>query len=308
MTAVSCPASCCPARYHNLQFGGRSKVVLGQRFELIGSRAPDPGQASVAFVTGLFSTSRGKYAIMLAKTCATIARAFNHAFPCPFYPGGTGSLTDETPMIRALQSIAYVAVAALMLCLVALGSLLASPAAEAQTTREQVIAFLGEVETQIERIATAQGRFMQISDAGQIVRGDIYISRPGRMRFDYDDPSPALLVADGRFIGTYNTKDETSAHRQISQTPLKFLLNKDPDLVNGVNVLKIERVAESVLVTMQDRRNANQGQLILVLDTQTLELRAWQVIDDKGERTTVRLESMAYGVPLPDALFQRPGF
>jgi outer membrane lipoprotein-sorting protein len=128
------------------------------------------------------------------------------------------------------------------------------------------------------------------------------------MRFDYDEPSPALLVADGRFIGTYNTKDETSAHRQINQTPLKFLLNEDPNLANGVKVLKIERVAESVLVTIQDRRNPNQGQLILVLDTRTLELRAWQVIDDKGERTTVRLESMTYGVPLANTLFERPTF
>ena len=149
---------------------------------------------------------------------------------------------------------------------------------------------------------------MQISDSGQIVRGDISIARPRRMRFDYDEPSPALLVADGRFIGTYNTKDETSAHRQINQTPLKFLLNEDPDLANGVKVLKIERVAESVLVTIQDRRNPNQGQLVLVLDTRTLELRAWQVIDDKGERTTVRLESMTYGVSLSNALFERPNF
>ncbi|RZO32252.1 MAG: outer membrane lipoprotein carrier protein LolA [Rhodospirillaceae bacterium] len=196
----------------------------------------------------------------------------------------------------------------LLIMLASIGSLSIGTLAEAQTTREQVLAFLDQVEVQIERIGTAQGRFMQISDAGQIVRGDIFINRPGRMRFDYDDPSPALLVADGRFIGTYNTKDETSAHRQINQTPLKFLLNSDPDLANGVKVLKIERVAESVLVTMRDRRNPNQGQLILVLDTQTLELRAWQVIDDKGDRTTVRLESMAYGVPLPAGLFQRPGF
>ena len=180
--------------------------------------------------------------------------------------------------------------------------------AHAQTSQAQVTQFLNQVEGQIERITTAKGRFMQISDSGQIVRGDIYIARPRRMRFDYDDPSPALLVADGRFIGTYNTKDETSAHRQINQTPLKFLLNEDPDLANGVRVLKIERVAESVLVTIQDRRNPNQGQLILVLDTRTLELRAWQVIDDKGERTTVRLESMNYGVPLSENLFERPAF
>lgn len=180
--------------------------------------------------------------------------------------------------------------------------------AQSQTTQEQVTAFLNQVETQIEKITTAKGRFMQISDSGQIVRGDISIARPRRMRFDYDEPSPALLVADGRFIGTYNTKDETSAHRQINQTPLKFLLNEDPDLANGVKVLKIERVAESVLVTIQDRRSPNQGQLILVLDTRTLELRAWQVIDDKGERTTVRLESMAYGVPLANSLFERPKF
>lgn len=180
--------------------------------------------------------------------------------------------------------------------------------AQSQTTQEQVTAFLNQVESQIERITTAKGRFMQISDSGQIVRGDISIARPRRMRFDYDEPSPALLIADGRFIGTYNTKDETSAHRQINQTPLKFLLNEDPDLANGVKVLKIERVAESVLVTIQDRRNPNQGQLILVLDTRTLELRAWQVIDDKGERTTVRLESMTYGVPLANTLFERPSF
>ena len=180
--------------------------------------------------------------------------------------------------------------------------------AQTQTTQEQVVAFLNQVEGQIEKITTARGRFMQISDSGQIVRGDISIARPRRMRFDYDEPSPALLVADGRFIGTYNTKDETSAHRQINQTPLKFLLNEDPDLANGVKVLKIERVAESVLVTIQDRRNPNQGQLVLVLDTRTLELRAWQVIDDKGERTTVRLESMTYGVSLSNALFERPNF
>ncbi|MAW52013.1 MAG: hypothetical protein CME01_04235 [Geminicoccus sp.] len=186
---------------------------------------------------------------------------------------------------------------------------LSQPAlAQTQTTQEQVVAFLNQVEAQIEKITTARGRFMQISDSGQIVRGDISIARPRRMRFDYDEPSPALLVADGRFIGTYNTKDETSAHRQINQTPLKFLLNEDPDLANGVKVLKIERVAESVLVTIQDRRNPNQGQLVLVLDTRTLELRAWQVIDDKGERTTVRLESMTYGVSLSNALFERPNF
>ena len=186
---------------------------------------------------------------------------------------------------------------------------LSQPAlAQTQTTQEQVVTFLNQVEAQIEKITTARGRFMQISDSGQIVRGDISIARPRRMRFDYDEPSPALLVADGRFIGTYNTKDETSAHRQINQTPLKFLLNEDPDLANGVKVLKIERVAESVLVTIQDRRNPNQGQLVLVLDTRTLELRAWQVIDDKGERTTVRLESMTYGVSLSNALFERPNF
>ena len=112
-------------------------------------------------------------------------------------------------MTRALPSFAAAAAVAVVGAVAALLLFLAAPAAKAQTTREQVIAFLGEVENQIERIATAQGRFMQISDAGQIVRGDIYIARPGRMRFDYDDPSPALLVADGRFIGTYNTKDET---------------------------------------------------------------------------------------------------
>ena len=86
------------------------------------------------------------------------------------------------------------------------------------------------------------------------------------MRFEDDDPSSTGSVVEPR------RPPPADIHRQINQT---LLLPAAEDRPANVKVLLID-ARLVVLVTMQDRRNANQGQLILVLDTQTLELRAWQ--------------------------------
>ena len=196
----------------------------------------------------------------------------------------------------------------LIAAIFAFSGLLASTLpASAQFTPEQVQSVL-QTEAAIKRISTATGRFLQISNEGNVARGDIFLSRPGRLRFDYDSPSPLILVADGRNVIEIDNDLESARRLSLNSTPLRLFLNTDVDFRTTVNILRVEEVADSVLITMQDRERPNDGTLTLVMSKTNFTLRAWQMVDNKGERTTVRLENMAYGISIPPELFQDPGF
>ena len=184
-----------------------------------------------------------------------------------------------------------------------------SPSAAAQSSfsQEQVQAVL-QAEASLNRISTAAGRFLQISNEGGIARGDFFLSRPGRFRFDYDAPSPLALIADGRNVIEIDMDLQSARRKSLNATPLRLFLSSNVDFRNTANIEKVEIIADSLLVTMRDRGRPNDGTLTLVVDANNFTLRAWQIVDNKGERTTVRLENMTYGLSIPPQYFTDPGY
>src|SRR3546814_8770255 len=53
-------------------------------------------------------------------------------------------------------------------------------------------------------IKTLQGRFVQTSSNGAYAEGAVYLDRPGHMRFDYDPPTPVLIIANGLSLLYYD--------------------------------------------------------------------------------------------------------
>ena len=63
-------------------------------------------------------------------------------------------------------------------------SLAALPAAAEQLS-------LSEISSYLNSFKSAQGKFTQINEDQTISTGQIYIKRPGRVRFEYDPPEAA---------------------------------------------------------------------------------------------------------------------
>ncbi|NTF17476.1 hypothetical protein G6L37_03515 [Agrobacterium rubi] len=53
-------------------------------------------------------------------------------------------------------------------------------------------------------IKSVQYRFVQFGPKGDQTSGIVRVQRPGRVRFEYDAPSPLEVVADGRSLGVHN--------------------------------------------------------------------------------------------------------
>src|SRR5690606_2560383 len=74
---------------------------------------------------------------------------------------------------------------------------IAAPGSQLAALSPDDVATVARVERYLNGIQTLQGRFVQMASNGAYAEGEIYLERPGHLRFDYDPPSPVLIIANG---------------------------------------------------------------------------------------------------------------
>ena len=100
-------------------------------------------------------------------------------------------------------------------------------------------ALIDRVNVYLMSVQTLVGDFVQVGPDGRRSDGKIYLQKPGRMRFEYNPPSPIELVADGNSLVVRDRKLETQDLYPLSQTPLRFLLADRIDLLRETNVVSV---------------------------------------------------------------------
>ena len=152
-------------------------------------------------------------------------------------------------------------------------------------------------------VGTMEGTFVQVGPDGDVSEGKFYLRRPGRIRFEYNPPNPTLLVADGFWVGVYDTLDNTLDRFPLSETPLDLLLRDRVDLRREGAIQSIERSAGQLRVRAVDPDAPRQGSIPMVFNDNPLELVQWIVTDAQGLTTTVALNSIRRNVQLSPDLF-----
>lgn len=162
---------------------------------------------------------------------------------------------------------------------------------------------LTRISNYLNGVTTLEGNFIQIGHDGELSEGQFYMRRPGRIRFEYKPPNPALVVADGTWVGVYDTRLNTLDRIPLGSTPLDLLLSKRVDLRSDGAIRSIERAPGIMRVTAIDPDAPDQGTITMVFAENPLELRQWIVIDAQGLITTVALSEMRSNVKLDPNLF-----
>ena len=176
-------------------------------------------------------------------------------------------------------------------------ALTATPAAAQQLS-------LGDVSQYLNGLQTAQGGFTQINADGTLSTGQIYIKRPGRIRFEYNAPDNSLVMAGGGQVAIFDPRSNNGPDRYpLNQTPLKIILERNVDLAQARMVTGHTSDGTTTTVTTQDPDNPQFGNIQMVFTGAPVELRQWIVTDDVGSQTTVILNDMARGGAINDIKF-----
>ncbi|MEL7165912.1 MAG: outer membrane lipoprotein carrier protein LolA [Pseudomonadota bacterium] len=183
----------------------------------------------------------------------------------------------------------------------ALASLAIAPAAWAEKLP------LNTISDYLNSLTTAQATITQINDDGSVNTGRVLIKRPGRMRFEYDDPNAALVLASNRAVYIVDPRsNQLPETYPLNRTPLSVILARNVDLAQANMVVGHDFDGTATIVTAQDPKNPEYGNIQMKFTGNPVELRQWVVNDSGGGSTTVVLGGLETGANLPNRLFRPP--
>jgi outer membrane lipoprotein-sorting protein len=175
-----------------------------------------------------------------------------------------------------------------------------SEPATAFTAKQREI--LDRISHYLSGLQTLVGNFVQIAPDGSRTDGTFYIQKPGKVRFEYNAPSPVEVIADGSAVAVRDRDLNTQQVWPLSQTPLRYLLADHIDLIHDTDVLSVSSDEKYITVVIEETQAvAGTSRLMIMFDAKDLTLRQWTVTDPQGLDTTVSIYNLnANTKPDPD--------
>jgi outer membrane lipoprotein-sorting protein len=160
-----------------------------------------------------------------------------------------------------------------------------------------------QVEAALNGLRTLKARFLQIGPDGGTSTGTVWLQRPGRMRFQYDPPSPLLLVAGHGLVVFRDNKLDQTSNIPMGETPLGLLLRDTITLSGDVTVTDFQQPPGLLQITLVKTKSPGDGSLTLTFDANPLALTGWSVVDAQGRETRIRLTDVKLGGTFDQSLF-----
>jgi outer membrane lipoprotein-sorting protein len=165
---------------------------------------------------------------------------------------------------------------------------------------------LDRLSATLNAIHSLKAEFVQNDPNGAVEQGDVYIEKPGKMRFEYKPPSAITVVSDGIDVAVFNKKLSTTDRYPLSTTPLNILLSDHVNLRENKNVIGIDHQHGDIVVHARSSDRRSNGNIAIVF-TPDFRLKQWTVVDAQGLATTVTINNVQTGITLAPELFLTHG-
>ena len=154
-------------------------------------------------------------------------------------------------------------------------------------------ALLDRISNYLSSVQTMVGKFVQVGPDGGRTEGAFYMQKPGRVRFQYNPPSPIDIVSDGSSVVVRDRKLATLDLYPLSQTPLRYLLAERIDLLRDTDVVSVGADDSFATVVIEQKQLfVGTDRLMIMFDAKDLTLKQWTVTDPQGFDTTVAVYNL----------------
>lgn len=213
-------------------------------------------------------------------------------------------MTLKTFLIASAASLSFLGLAASVSAQVQAPQFRNQAAQAAPFTDPATVpADLARVDAALNNTLSFQGRFAQYGADGSFAQGTIYLNRPGKLRFEYDSPSPLLIVSDGVTLTQQDRALETTDRVPLASTPLNFFLKENVNLARDTEVIGLVKTPTEWRVSARDGSGQMDGVITMIFDSGTLALREWVIADGFGGNTRLILSDLVYNQRLNPRLF-----
>jgi outer membrane lipoprotein-sorting protein len=191
-------------------------------------------------------------------------------------------------------------------------ALIAAPVAAASlapvSVSAQTASPLTQVSAHLKAVETMTANFSQTGRGGRVLNGVLTLKRPGKVRFQYGQGVPMLIVGDGKSLTMIDYQVKQVSRWPIGNSPLSVLLDPNKNLAKVAKVLPSsdDRV---VMVQAKDPGRPEFGTITLAFARVSsapsgLMLQGWTTVDAQKNRSTVKLSNQRFNVPVAETAFR----
>ena len=150
-------------------------------------------------------------------------------------------------------------------------------------------------------IKTLQARFSQTDYMGEIMTGDLFLKKPGKIRFSYDPPNYLQIVSKQQAILIFDPKNSGTGPLTypLSYTPLGFLIKNDLSSLISENGESFEL---NDLIFLKIRNP--QYQLSIEFNKSPVSINGWAFKNQMGEVIKISLKDIRKNNYISDEIFK----
>jgi len=159
------------------------------------------------------------------------------------------------------------------------------------------------IEQYLTHLNTIVADFTQVAPDGSLTNGKFFLQRPGKMRWQYNPPTPVLMVANGKELIFYDHSLEQVSYIPLDGSLVSFLGREKITFGGDVGITEFTNEAEAIRIEVAQVKKPTEGKLMLEFSDKPLTLRNMVVTDAAGQVTTVSLQNARFGDKIPAELF-----
>ena len=144
----------------------------------------------------------------------------------------------------------------------------------------------------LENFSSLKSDFIQINNNGNILTGKIFLSRPGKIRIEYNE-NPLVVISDGKKVATVNKKLKNVTFYSLNDIPIKMLLYKDFDL-NKIKILNYREKDNNLFLDLTENKFAEQGFVEIIFEKNPFQMKKWTVISNDQSKTEILLNNLEF--------------
>lgn len=162
---------------------------------------------------------------------------------------------------------------------------------------------LKKIENYLNNIKNLSSDFIQTSQ-GQYVSGKFYLSRPGKMRIEYDSQPPVLITVNGSVLTYKDLELDETSNLSTNTTPASLLTRKNISFAaKDVKLIAFNKSKNFTSVTILKKNRPEAGKFRLTFQNQPLDFVKMEVIDNLEQKTSIQLKNTTFPEKLSRKLF-----
>lgn len=164
---------------------------------------------------------------------------------------------------------------------------------------------LAKIENYLNNLSSLKANFVQMSSNGGTAEGEIYISKPSKIRMEYTAPDSLLIVGNGDYIIYNDTDLDQITNIDYKDIPATLILTNQIKFDGKtLKVVDFYKDSGQTSVTVESPNNSGVKPITLIFDNNPFKLKQWKVIDQQNIEITISLFNEEADKKLDESLFK----